>query len=564
MLTIAVNNFRGIKTAVIQLNTIALLCGRNEQGKSSVIDAIRSVLNGTTAPYGLTKDELATQLVFQGETNASVGLRDDEQGREMVMTWPAAEVETTGAPFRSTAFATGARYFTDLTERERAQVLSEYLKTNPTEDEFFKATEGCGLIPTDVTAAWTDVAKLGWDGAWAKHKQEATKLKGGWDTLTGASYGVKVGANWRPKGWGPEHEALTDAELEAELKTATDELEGAIGKVAIGKDERAKFEGLAKQIPKLKELLETRTKEGQRAKATKDKAEKDYQAVPVVPPDKFPACPHCQQAVQVFAAQGGGYTLRAPAAALSEKKKKELVDQAEDAKRIWDEANKAYEDAQNSYRVVALDLQKAEDAKAQLESSDGEATKVDLEELRTEVNRVKSIIGGKTKIRDALKKHMDVMARLNLVGVLAPEGLRHSKLAEKLDVFNAVLAHHCDTAGWAPVTIDQAGDVSLNGIRYDLCARSGQMRCDVTLQVAFAALDGSEILLVDDADMMDGKGRNGLFALLASTEKHCVVGMMLTKVAQAPDLAAAELGATWWIDEAEAHPLEEYKAAQAA
>lgn len=564
MLNVNVRNFRGIKNAALQLNTIALLCGRNEQGKSSIIDGIRAVLNGTTAPYGLTKDEVATKLVFQGETSALVEIIDQEAGRLTGMAWPAAEAVTSGAPFRSTAFATGARYFTALTERERAQVLAEYLKTAPTEAEFLKATDGCGLTPTEVIAVWEDIRKLGWDGAWQKHKQEGTKLKGGWETLTGASYGTKVGGNWRPKGWGPEHEALTDAELEAELKAANDELEGAIGKVAINKDEKAQLEALVKGIPKLTELVESRTKDGTRAKVTLDKAVKDYQAVPIVPPDKFPACPHCEKAVQVFAGEKGGYTLRKPAAPMSDKEKKRIADQLEDANRVVDDARKAYEEYQNSYRTAKTDLDKATDAQARLESSDGTESQVNLEELRSEVGRVRSIIAGKTKIRDALKKHMEVIARLSIAETLSPEGLRHKKLGEKLEGFNAQLAALCTTAEWAPVTVDLDGDVALNGYRYDLCARSGQMRCDVTLQVAFAGLDGSEILLVDDAEVLDGKGRNGLFALLASTEKHCVVGMMLTKTAQAPDIAAADLGLTYWVDEAEAYDIAEYKAAHAA
>lgn len=559
MLKINVSNFRGIRHAALECSRIALLCGTNEQGKSSIIDAVRALLDGTQAPYGLTKEELGTKLVFSGADTAMVELTNDE-GRAMSVSWPSAEVATSGMPFRATKLATGTLRFTAMSERDRNGTLAQYLKTDPTQVEFMEAVEPLELPQEVIDEAWTDTVKLGWDAAWQKHKTNATKLKGAWEAITGASYGIKVGGNWRPKGWGPDHEAITDDELKQDLAQATTDLEAAIGTVAITDSERKKYEGLVRGIPKLEEMLKTREQDGKRAAQTKDAAEKAFLAIPVIEPENWPACPHCKKEIAVRAAKGGGTLLEIPKKKLDPAERKKLQDQSEAAELNAKTAQQAYYDAQTAYKTVKDDLQVAVDAKAHLEKSGTESNAtVNLDELRGEVTRVRSIQDAKQKIINAVKKHIEVIARLSLAETLAPEGLRGKKLGAKLDEFNDRLAVLCATADWAEVRIIPDLDVELDGIRYDLCARSGQMRCDVTLQAAFAVLDGSEMLLVDDADMLDAKGRNGLFALLGETERYGIVGMMLTKIAQTPDLDAAEMGASYWVDDAVAHPLADYK-----
>lgn len=554
MLSINVRNFRGIRLAELNAERIALVCGLNEQGKSSIIDGLRALLNGTTAPYGLTKAELESQLLYRGSDQAEVSMTDGN--RQAVMRWPAGTVDTSGAPFRSTGFATGTIRFTAMTERERAQTLAQYLKTEPTKEEFVDALQPLEIDPNQTETIWRDITTLGWDAAWQKHRTDATKLKGAWEQLTGGTYGTKIGATWRPRGWGPDHEALTDAEAQENLKDATDKLEAAIGKVAITGEEKTRLESLVKHIPKLQDLLKMREADGTRAKSTREKALEAYQQVPVVEPEDWPSCPHCKKQVAVRAGKNGATVLEVPKKALDAKERQKLVDEANDKQTVYEKANEALETARNSYRVAELDLQKATDAKAQLEKADPANAAVDLDELRNDVKAAQSVIAGKQKVRDAIKAHAAVLAKLSLVTIMSPEGLRSVKLKDKIDGFNALLAQLCATADWSEVRVTPDGEVSLSGVRYALCSGSGRYRCDVTLQVAFAQLDGSEILLADEADILDAKGRNGLFALLSGTDKYCVVAMMLTKIGTTPDLAKAGLGCSYWIHEAMSQELE--------
>lgn len=550
MLNIDVKGFRGIKHAHIMCAPIALLCGPNYQGKSSTLEAVRAALDGDKQPYKLTKDELVNQLIHDGDDEATIhlGLGED---RYIEMSWPSDDVATGGAPLRATKFATGSLAYTALESRERDKVLAEYLKTDPTREEFDEAVEDLKLGTDGAGAIWIDIKQQGWDGAWAKHKTEGTKLKGVWENLTRGSYGSKVGGTWRPKGWTPEHEALTGDELKADMDTAQQELEAGIGKVAINADERKKLEGLALQIPKLQEALKTRKADLERAEEAKTQAQKAVQKIPVLPKENWPVCPHCAEPIQVMA----GEVLKKAPAPLSPAKRKEVMEQLEKAQDVLNKAVEAFNEANGKYQTVVKDMQAAKDSKERLETADENAQSINLDELRGEVARIKSIMDAKENITKVLQAHIHILNKVAIVNVLAPEGLRKTKLADKVGHFNAQLKELCDIAEWEAVTVDENGSVWTGKYRYRMTAESERMRADIILQMAFATLDGSEIVLIDRADTLDGKGRNGLFALLQHVGLYAVVAMMLVRIKEAPDLGAAEIGNTFWIHGAQAMPL---------
>ena len=70
-----------------------------------------------------------------------------------------------------------------------------------------------------------------------------------------------------------------------------------------------------------------------------------------------------------------------------------------------------------------------------------------------------------------------------------------------------------------------------------------------------AQLDGSAMVVLDAADVLDGPTRSGLFALLEEAGLPALVCMTLSRREQLPDLAAAGLGASWWIEDGVAQPL---------
>jgi hypothetical protein len=63
-----------------------------------------------------------------------------------------------------------------------------------------------------------------------------------------------------------------------------------------------------------------------------------------------------------------------------------------------------------------------------------------------------------------------------------------------------------------------------------------------------AKIDKSDCVLIDEADVLDKPGRDGLFSMLAAHTVCAVVGMTMNKPQQLPNLAGAGLGTAYWIE----------------
>ena len=63
--------------------------------------------------------------------------------------------------------------------------------------------------------------------------------------------------------------------------------------------------------------------------------------------------------------------------------------------------------------------------------------------------------------------------------------------------------------------------------------------------------------LIDKADKLDPKGRNGLFNLLAEAGIKAVVATMMARPNLVPDLEGAEIGASYWLKDGIAIPRAE-------
>ena len=81
---------------------------------------------------------------------------------------------------------------------------------------------------------------------------------------------------------------------------------------------------------------------------------------------------------------------------------------------------------------------------------------------------------------------------------------------------------------------------TLGGRHYPLLSESEQFRVRVTLQVALSKMDGSDAMVIDRADVLDRKGRNGMMKMLLRTGIPCLVCMTILdpKKDPPPDLAA--------------------------
>ena len=84
MTTIKISNFRAIKSAEIDVSNISLVSADNEGGKTSILQACRSVLTKRTMPIDEVPIKKASLLVHSGTA-----------GAEIVCTTPEGEAKIT-------------------------------------------------------------------------------------------------------------------------------------------------------------------------------------------------------------------------------------------------------------------------------------------------------------------------------------------------------------------------------------------------------------------------------------------------------------------------------------
>jgi hypothetical protein len=191
-----VRNVRGCEHADLALDPIALVAGVNATGKSSIAQSIAAALSGETLPIEGLNKSTAGYLVRTGAGNARVEVQGAHGS--VSVDWPAASPLTVGDAPGASLWATGLWSLATVSAKERARVLSLYLKADPTLEDVQEALREHEW-PDDVIAmVWKQIEQQGWDAALEKFRQRGAENKGRWRQLTGVNYGSRIAATYRP------------------------------------------------------------------------------------------------------------------------------------------------------------------------------------------------------------------------------------------------------------------------------------------------------------------------------------------------------------------------------
>ncbi len=117
-ISVKINNFRKVQQAAFDIAPIAFLVGENENGKSSVAQAVALAAAQQPLPRYIAKKD-AKQLVHQGEKSGKVELTSD--GVTSEISWPLAEFKHTGQgkPIYASEFAVGLKSIFALSNAEK-------------------------------------------------------------------------------------------------------------------------------------------------------------------------------------------------------------------------------------------------------------------------------------------------------------------------------------------------------------------------------------------------------------------------------------------------------------
>ncbi len=552
-----VKNFRGIERAEIEAVPIALLAGKNFQGKSSICQAVAAALTGHTVPFlrptrdvgkfasVLTKTE-SKELVRGGVDEGAVSVTTADGS--VSVAWPKLESASKGKPPAISVYAAGMMKIMEVDPMFRFELLSALLETMPTSTDLDIELKDAELDEATRKQVIEKVEQVGYDVAHKALADSTKLLKGRWEEATGESFGMKKMEGWKPQGYDLTPGVTSAEDIETTVANARQSVENAVASQAVDAAEITRLNDLAPLEHDAKIALDAAYTALNAYNGDLKRHEADLESIEV--PEAPLPCPDCGSMLGVTMKDGkpalhrAGHTITQIQTASTQRDSiKGLIvltkTRISTATRDRQKALGDWEKYKGSLAALEAAVSKTGSAQAVITLREN---LVAAEKLRDQFNAI-------TK---AAKYAETIKINATVLEVLEPEGLRRSKLAKKLQDFNgSTLTPLTAAAGYAPVTIDDKLDVRLGGRHYYLLSESEKFRVNTILQIAIAMLDKSICVIIDGADILDTAGRNGLFAMLASIgdKVNSLVGLTVTSKKTVPDLGKHGMGRTYWIED---------------
>lgn len=542
---IEIQNYRRVRRFKTELapGRIALVAGRNESGKTSVAQAIRAALTQTPIVVPGVRVKDAVKLVLDGEKAATVQIGDGTQDGTVTIGWPACKVYNgDGNVPRVSGFSAGLVAIPTLAKDELIKALITYIKALPSDDVTKKEIMDLGYDEVQADKVVARINEAGWDTIWGNAKDNGTKLRGAWEQITGETFGDKKADGWVPNG------PCEDVPDEA-ISLAEENVRREIGVSAVSFDEVKRLQSLVDEAEGIdpEGLSEMLVKT-----ATEIQGYLDERAA-IGEVGEGCACPAC--GVRLISkpkhSEPGSFMLLRAQDSLSPPQLKNARMAAAVLDGKIENAKTRVANLKESIAETEKKIESARTAQIRLsEIGDGmslsgiEAAESALSDLRLKKSNW-------VKKTDAAAKFDLWRRNQSLVAKLAPDGIRRTALTKALSSFNGTLDALCQTAGWPTVFLDADYIVNQENRPYPLISEGAKFRANVILQAAFASCEGAPAIVIDGADILDAKSRNGLFALLSSLPLASVVTMTYGKKEKVPDIAAAGLGTVHYLVDGE-------------
>jgi DNA repair exonuclease SbcCD ATPase subunit len=538
-------NFRGVTNGALKISDkITRIAGPVGSGKTSTIQTLQALVAGETVPVDGLKKKDGHLLIKKGTKSAKASLTWAEGTTEVK--WNASGIKQTGPEFKCSKYAAGLVLPVNIPTKE----FTELLGILPTKEEFDKAMEDMEALELPTEAIWEATQKNGWDGALSNAQNKRKALWGEWTKLAGEPYGSDKGRNFSPPHW--VDSPLTD--LEVSQKTAQRLYEHSIKAQAL--DEKAKQDmkdlaahsatgdgSAAKKVDELNQQLTA-------ISAEIAQTEKLFQEVPkILNSQKAYECWHCGKLGVL-----DNEKMIQPPDATSEEDATAIRLKLQELEGLSKQLKAKQYELNLSIRDARAYSDKCEDAQRKLAqvSLDTEPPAMTPAQAKEELELCgKRIAAHHAKIELA---EIDMAIRANdvICSILSPEGLRKQVLSAKLAAFNDLLSVICDIAEWPLVSVDEDLQIRFlkpgeaESLPYVLLSEGQKYAANVVLQVAFTKLDGSQILIFDEAQSLDANLLPGFVAILGNIPIPAVVGFMYSRKNLVPDMG--DLGVTYWCE----------------
>lgn len=542
---IHIQNYRGISEAKIEIEPkkITLVAGKNYSGKTSIAQAIAAVLTQTPIPIqGITKAN-APRLVHSGSFNGQIDIIAEDKSAASVI-WPESKFVAKGGFKRISKIAAGMESVLLMDKNERTKFLTELIGSAPTKQDLENEFKKLG-IENLLEKVWTNIQGCDWDSSYNHAKEVGAKLKGGWETITGDNYGSQKALNWVPKSWEPDLEGAKTEALQKEVTENRKIVESAISQTAVIEHDLEKFTLEAAKISEYETKEKEITTKLELHKKMVDGVAENLKKLP--PPDKTgpsQLCPSCKTSLMVGS---DGVIIKAPTMLTKEAKEGIRVQRTQLSAQLDNIAKKVLE-VETEFTKNQRALILAREAKAQLAMAKPQSTNTtDIESSRSKLARAESRLQAHEAKTKAESVAMSIAQNHSLCEVLSPAGLRKVKLATMLCKLQNGITAICNAAKWGNVSITPEMEITYNGMPIILCSASETFIAGITLQISTALMNKDEIVIIDGADILDSRGRNGLFTVLNAHKMGALVCMTINAKENMPDLSKIG-GKGYWVE----------------
>lgn len=553
MINVSINNFRKIKEASFSIAPIALLVGENENGKSSIAQAVALAAAQQALPRTIAKKD-AKMLVHDGAKSGKIELSRDDVSTSI--SWPLADfkVNGQGRPVQSSDFAVGLKSIFGLSNTERVSYFISLLKANPTLDDLkIKLPKSLDHLLPEI---WKQIGESGWDEAHSTAKTDESELTGQWKSATGETrWNVSSAGDWRPGTWEMDLERVEREDLEIIYAESKKKLEDALKQEGAQAFDRTQAQVLVNRMPEYEKRVTDAKAELQTAEIAYADLTKELETLNYNGDDPL-ACPDCgaqlmlNQERQLIHAEPVDDSTKDRYAELGKKLKEQMAE----VTRLRDEVT-----------LAQHQLTEVEKAKEKLDNLGAGGAAMDVEAMRTSYAKAERRLDDFNAFHKARQLYERILTQKELVTALGQGGVRKEKLDQQIKKFcEEVLQPLSNAYGCERVWLDNDLEIWRGNRRYSLLSRSARYAVRIIIQVAIAMADRSELLVIDDVDEInDRRNRAGLMSMVASTGIPALVCMAKRPEENAPDLAARGTGQTYTVIEGVVQPFNSQPAQEA-
>jgi len=544
---LTVNAFRRIKKLEITISdTVTLIAGKIEQGKTSLLHAIGAVTTSESmlSLLGLTQKN-ALLLLHTGQPKATI-ISETGDGMSGI-SFPDGKRVSEGTPLEISVWASGLKNILDEPLKNRSEIMSKILKSEPDQKRLFEELGKFSSSPAGNARLWDTIQVQGWDAAHEQAKTKGVELKRDWQNVTGVKYGSSKSEGWVPDTWDFD---LTNA-AEDDLKKAVDEekqwLEIAIASETIDELEEEKIIKATERLPVLNKLLETMNEQYQKLREAYTKTKTAINTMPEAKQPVIQRCPNCS--IDLAIIDGKIQKYEAVEEAEIEQRKND-IDQLNRSLSIIDADIATTNQNILNTKAEILECKKIIDAPATGEKSENvKQPKATADDCRQYLKKAEDRLSAfrAKKSADAISERIKLNQKI--IDILAPDGLRLVTLESKMKEFNALLAKISSVSGWGEIYLNRDMTINHRGWPYPhLISGSAQWRVRLAMQIAISQVLGDSLVLVDGADILDSENRNSLIKLLIRLKIRAVVAMTVDGEEKVPNLSKVG-GVGYWIED---------------